>query len=113
MNKEIFEALALLEKERGIPQSYMLDKITQDALRAHGGPYEFFHRNGDWKDVSWFGPSWCEGIVYRAKFQRQKPREFWLVFDEDESPFSIRKEEADARRFVEDGRFIIHVREVL
>ncbi|MBQ3072585.1 MAG: transcription termination/antitermination protein NusA [Oscillospiraceae bacterium] len=41
MNKEIFEALALLEKERGIPQNYMLDKITQALLAAykkdHGG----------------------------------------------------------------------------
>ena len=35
MNKEIFEALAQLEKERGIPQNYMLDKITQALLAAY------------------------------------------------------------------------------
>ena len=29
MNAEIFAALAQLEKERGIPQQYMIDKITQ------------------------------------------------------------------------------------
>ena len=29
---EIFAALAMLEKERGIPQTFMMDKIIQDAL---------------------------------------------------------------------------------
>ena len=32
MNAEIFAALAQLEKERGIPQQYMIDKITQALL---------------------------------------------------------------------------------
>lgn len=35
MNAEIFEALAQLEKERGIPQAYMLDKITQALVAAY------------------------------------------------------------------------------
>ena len=32
---EIFAALALLEKERGIPQSFMLDKIIQALTTAY------------------------------------------------------------------------------
>lgn len=35
MNAEIFAALAQLEKERGIPQSYMMDKITQALVAAY------------------------------------------------------------------------------
>ena len=34
MNAEIFAALAQLEKERGIPQSYMIEKITQALVAA-------------------------------------------------------------------------------
>ncbi len=35
MNSEIFGALAQLEKERGIPQAYMIDKITQALVAAY------------------------------------------------------------------------------
>ena len=35
MNAEIFAALAQLEKERGIPQAYMIDKITQALVAAY------------------------------------------------------------------------------
>ena len=35
MNAEIFAALAQLEKERGIPQSYMVEKITQALVAAY------------------------------------------------------------------------------
>ena len=35
MNAEIFAALAQLEKERGIPQTYMIDKITQALVAAY------------------------------------------------------------------------------
>ena len=35
MNAEIFGALAQLEKERGIPQTYMIDKITQALIAAY------------------------------------------------------------------------------
>ena len=34
MNAEFFEAIALIEKEKGIPQAYMLEKITQALLAA-------------------------------------------------------------------------------
>ena len=45
MNKEIIEALALLEKERGIPQSYMLDKITQALLAAYKKDHDGYTDN--------------------------------------------------------------------
>lgn len=35
MNSEIFAALAQLEKERGIPQSYMVERITQALVAAY------------------------------------------------------------------------------
>ena len=35
MNADIFAALAQLEKERGIPQSYMIEKITQALVAAY------------------------------------------------------------------------------
>lgn len=35
MNGEIFAALAQLEKERGIPQQYMIEKITQALVAAY------------------------------------------------------------------------------
>ena len=35
MNAEIFAARAQLEKERGIPQQYMIDKITQALVAAY------------------------------------------------------------------------------
>ncbi|MDD3164229.1 MAG: transcription termination factor NusA [Oscillospiraceae bacterium] len=35
MNSEIFAALAQLEKERGIPKDYMVDKITQALVAAY------------------------------------------------------------------------------
>ncbi len=35
MNAEIFGALAQLEKERGIPQAYMIEKITQALVAAY------------------------------------------------------------------------------
>ena len=35
MNAEIFAALAQLEKERGIPQEYMIEKITQALVAAY------------------------------------------------------------------------------
>ena len=33
-NKELFEALSLLEKERGIPVDFMLDKIKKAIITA-------------------------------------------------------------------------------
>ena len=39
MNSEVFEALALLEKERGIPVDFMLDKIRKAIITACKNSY--------------------------------------------------------------------------
>ena len=39
MNSEVFEALALLEKERGIPVDFMLDKIKKAIITACKNSY--------------------------------------------------------------------------
>ena len=38
-NKELFEALSLLEKERGIPVDFMLDKIKKAIITACKNSY--------------------------------------------------------------------------
>ena len=45
MNAEIFGALAQLEKERGIPQSYMIDKITQALVAAYKKDHDGYTDN--------------------------------------------------------------------
>ena len=45
MNAEIFAALAQLEKERGIPQSYMVDKITQALVAAYKKDHDGYNDN--------------------------------------------------------------------
>ena len=45
MNAEIFDALAQLEKERGIPQSYMLEKISQALIAAYKKDKEGYNDN--------------------------------------------------------------------
>lgn len=54
----------------------LLDADTQAALKAHGGPYEWWH------GVDWFTserrPAWAGHFVYRVKPQPPKPREIWM-----------------------------------
>ena len=38
--KEFFAAIALIEKEKGIPKSYMLEKITQALISAYKRDHE-------------------------------------------------------------------------
>ena len=38
--KEFFAAINLIEKEKGIPKSYMLDKITQALVSAYKRDHE-------------------------------------------------------------------------
>lgn len=44
---EIFAALAMLEKERGIPQSFMMGKIIQALTTAYKRDHEA------WRTSSW------------------------------------------------------------
>ncbi len=52
-----------------------LDDATREALKAHGGPYEFFTGDGTWADID---PLWNQNAVYRVKLQPPKPREWFL-----------------------------------
>lgn len=58
--KEFFAAISLIEKEKGIPKSYMLDKITQALLSAYKRDHEsvqdnvFIDTNEDTGEVKMF-----------------------------------------------------------
>lgn len=55
----------------------LLDRETQEALKAHGGPYEIYEDRG-W--CGWIGPLGdYPSAVMRVKPAPQKPREWWLV----------------------------------
>lgn len=54
----------------------LLDRETQEALKAHGGPYERFTALGNWVDLDL--PEWVPGHAYRVKTAPPKPRERWL-----------------------------------
>lgn len=54
----------------------LLDAETQEALRAHGGPYECWFVE-EWEELECPGWDWMR--VYRVKPQPPKPREWWIV----------------------------------
>jgi len=56
----------------------LLDRETQEALKAHGGPYERFNALGDWCEWT---PDWLPSTTYRVKPAPPKPREWWLLLD--------------------------------
>lgn len=53
----------------------LLDEETQEALKAHGGPYEAFTEDGLWEPSK--KPSWSKEFAYRVKPSPPKPREWW------------------------------------
>jgi hypothetical protein len=56
--------LTKIEKPFGL-----LDNDTQQALKAHGGPYEFFSYGG-WQPND--NPAWASGNTYRVQPQSEK-----------------------------------------
>ncbi len=58
----------------------LLDKETQEALRAHGGPYEGLvgFDKAEWWEV--LSPAWGANSTYRVKPQPPKPRECVIGF---------------------------------
>ena len=56
----------------------LLDEATREALKAHGGPYEWWH-SVSWRDFGDETPGWLGNVVYRVKPQPPKPREWWLT----------------------------------
>lgn len=53
----------------------LLDAETQEALRAHGGPYQWWQ--GVWEDIE---PNWVGTMTYRVKPQPPRPRECVIGF---------------------------------
>ena len=70
MNAEIFAALAQLEKERGIPQSYMVEKITQALVAAYKKDKDGYTDN--------------VFVEIQAASRDHAEREFGAVFDQPE-----------------------------
>lgn len=57
----------------------LLDAATQKALRAHGGPYEFF--SGDnWRDAALEPDEWLNFNTYRAKKEPKRETVTMAVF---------------------------------
>jgi len=84
----------------------LLDRETQEALKAHGGPYECWSpRQKSWDDVE---ASFYSATVYRAKPAPPKPREWWVSGGN-----CIWDTYAEAYNACDRGEKPIHVREVL
>lgn len=90
----------------------LLDKETQEALRAHGGPYEWLNWGGSWEETD--PPHWSLCYAYRVKPQPPKPREWWIYWRESHGAWLVSNtEEYAVERHESDRSPIIHVREVL
>jgi hypothetical protein len=98
----------------------LLDRETQEALKAHGGPLQFLNLHGKWQtsDVM----DWYANSTYRVRPAPPKPREWWLVewgdADGGRSALKDTEDEAqhDAKSLQSCGWAqvsISHVREVL
>ena len=86
----------------------LLDRETQEALKAHGGPWEWFAGSAGWA-VSLHNPTdWHPAYVIRVKPAPPKPRE-WFVSGGN----CIWDTYAEAYNACDRGEKPIHVREVL
>ena len=86
----------------------LLDRETQETLKAHGGPYEMYFAEG-W--VEWNSPEWGNTCVYRVKPPPPKPREWWLCGELTAGSYMQALDFRD--RHNAHHLEIIHVREVL
>lgn len=58
----------------------LLDRETQEALMAHGGPYEYWYwAHDDWRIPDNDEPIWHKATVYRVKPAPPMPRTIYLV----------------------------------
>jgi len=83
----------------------LLDRETQEALKAHGGPWEMYVGDA-WADND--EPIWHKATVYRVKPAPPKPRE-WYVSGGN----CLWDTYAEAYNACDRGEKPIHVREVL
>lgn len=75
----------------------LLDAETQEALKAHGGPYDVWGIRG-WSPPPW--PSFAGLSVYRVRPAPPKPRECWSygahIRDTEAEAIAFRQAVADA-----------------
>jgi hypothetical protein len=96
----------------------LLDEVygpgTQEALKAHGGPWEYYDDGAKWEDCQI--PMWVDRTTYRVKPAPPKPREWWatnqILHPTLEKATKFR-DELIAENPGCDFSAIIHVREVL
>jgi hypothetical protein len=87
----------------------LLDRDTQEALKAHGGPWEHLSACGVWCHTEMCGNT--PGYVYRVKPAPPKPREWWLCGELTAGSYMQALDFRD--RHNAHHLEIIHVREVL
>ena len=56
----------------------LLDRKTQEALKAHGGPLQILNYHGVWETIP-LGLHWQANSTYRVKPAPPKPRTIYLV----------------------------------
>ena len=88
----------------------LLDRETQEALTAHGGPIEQYTSCGEtgWRPHVMHKVSYHPCVVYRVKPAPPKPREWWVSGGN-----CIWDTYAEAYNACDRGEKPIHVREVL
>lgn len=84
----------------------LLDLETQEALKAHGGPWECYTGSCGWAVTA--EPSWVGNAAYRVKPAPPKPRE-WLLNPEGRGVLSVDPD--NSHDVIPSGW--VHVREVL
>ena len=91
----------------------LLDRETQEALKAHGGQLQYFCAGAYWLDQSGL-PQWFPELAYRVK---PEPREWHAVgrhlYDTEADAVAFRQTCADMHGPHHLETPIIHVREVL
>ena len=55
----------------------LLDAETQEALKTHGGPWEYYDVGSEWEDCT--DAAWIDRTTYRVKPAPPKPREYWIA----------------------------------
>ena len=88
----------------------LLDEKTREALKAHGGPYEFW-AGSEWLEAK---PNWCPEFAYRVRPEPPAPREFWINEYPRHLQDQIHSSAEEAERSAYAARIrCIHVREVI
>lgn len=92
----------------------LLDEATQNALLAHGGPYEVWSHGARWVETA-VPPKDADAFVWRVKPQPPKPCEWWAGFvgELHMGMWPTVAEAHDAMRECASSYRLVRVREVL